>query len=38
MKLISQAQWVLLSPFCGITKEMMSRGPHVAYMEYREIT
>jgi hypothetical protein len=29
---------VLLSPFCGITKEIMSRGPHVADMECREIT
>jgi hypothetical protein len=23
--------------FIGITKEMMSRGPHVVDMEYREI-
>ena len=28
----------VLSPFCGITKEMMSRGPQVADMECREIT
>jgi hypothetical protein len=28
----------LLSPFCGITKEMMSRGPQVADMECRETT
>jgi hypothetical protein len=28
----------LLSPFCGITKEMMSRGPQVAVLEYRETT
>ena len=28
----------LLSPFCGITKEMMSRGHEVADMEYRETT
>jgi hypothetical protein len=25
-------------PFLGITKEMMSRGPQVADMEYREAT
>jgi hypothetical protein len=29
---------ILLSPFCGITKEIMSRGPQVADMECREIT
>jgi hypothetical protein len=26
----------LLFPFCGITKEMMCRGPRIADMEYRE--
>jgi hypothetical protein len=29
---------IFLSPFCGITKEMMSRGPQVADMECRETT
>jgi hypothetical protein len=29
---------VLLSPFCGITKEIMSRGPQVVDMECRETT
>jgi hypothetical protein len=28
----------MLSPFCGITKEMMSRGPHIVDMECRETT
>jgi hypothetical protein len=28
----------LLSPFCGITKEMMFQGPQVADMEYQETT
>jgi hypothetical protein len=28
----------MLSPFCGITKEIMSRGPQVADMECRETT
>jgi hypothetical protein len=27
---------VCYPPFLGITKEMMSRGPHVVDMEYRE--
>jgi hypothetical protein len=30
--------WALLSPFCGITKEIMFRGPQVADMECREST
>jgi hypothetical protein len=28
----------MLSPFCGITKEMMSQGPQVAVMKCRETT
>jgi hypothetical protein len=30
--------YVFLSPFCGITKEIMSRGPQVADMKCRETT
>jgi hypothetical protein len=28
----------MLYPFCGITKEMMSRGPQVEDMDCRETT
>jgi hypothetical protein len=30
--------YLMLSPFCGKTKEIMSQGPRVAYMECRETT
>jgi hypothetical protein len=35
---MSPSRSQMLSPFCGITKEMMSRGPQVADMECRETT
>jgi hypothetical protein len=31
-------EFVMLSPFCVVNKEMMSQGPQVAYMECRETT
>jgi hypothetical protein len=35
---MSPSRSQMLSPFCGITKEIMSRGPQVADMECRETT
>jgi hypothetical protein len=34
--LTSCLEWDMLSPNLGITKEIMSRGPQVLDMEYRE--
>jgi hypothetical protein len=31
---VENTSWCLLYQFLGITKEMMSRGPHIADMEY----
>jgi hypothetical protein len=36
MSTCPQVGAICYPPFLGITKEMMSRGPHVADMEHRE--